>query len=334
MFDPPSLPPAGWYPDPYRPGTRRWWDGRDWISVWDDGYDAAADDGRLPDIGSWLSDSFRLGLGRWRASALIGLVTLGLSGALFALTAHYLLADVVVTDDDVLGWSADRVPFGVAIGVVAGLLGVVGYLALILLMLRTVDGEQPAETTAGELRRGASALVGTVRVLPRALGWGLLLTALTAVLMIALLGLMITALPIGIIALIAVLPALFYVGVRLTFMGQSIVDRPGQPFTRSMDVSAGRFWPVLGRVLLIGLIGSLISTALSTVNSVATASFGTGFELDDSGAVTRFELADAFPTSPLSIIAGIIVATATAVLVSGVSSAALALLYRTVNPRD
>lgn len=27
---PPSNPPAGWYPDPQVPGSRRWWDGKMW----------------------------------------------------------------------------------------------------------------------------------------------------------------------------------------------------------------------------------------------------------------------------------------------------------------
>ena len=26
----PPLPPAGWYPDPSRPGGQRWWDGKGW----------------------------------------------------------------------------------------------------------------------------------------------------------------------------------------------------------------------------------------------------------------------------------------------------------------
>ena len=26
----PSVPPAGWYPDPQNPSQRRWWDGRQW----------------------------------------------------------------------------------------------------------------------------------------------------------------------------------------------------------------------------------------------------------------------------------------------------------------
>ncbi|WP_159600872.1 DUF2510 domain-containing protein [Agromyces humi] len=31
MSDPnTSLPPAGWYPDPQRPGASRWWTGSDW----------------------------------------------------------------------------------------------------------------------------------------------------------------------------------------------------------------------------------------------------------------------------------------------------------------
>ncbi|MEZ5266977.1 MAG: heavy metal-binding domain-containing protein, partial [Acidimicrobiales bacterium] len=30
MTDPASSPPPGWYPDPFEPGSTRWWDGSQW----------------------------------------------------------------------------------------------------------------------------------------------------------------------------------------------------------------------------------------------------------------------------------------------------------------
>lgn len=340
MFDPPSQPPAGWYPDPHRPGTRRWWDGRQWAAAWDDRYvGGAPSDGSLPEFGTWIGDSFRLGLGRWRASALIGAVTLGTSAFLVGLSFRYLLSDVVITDDDILGWDAGRIPVAVTIVVVGSLLGLVGQLALVVLMLRTVDGERPAPATADEFELGVAALIGALKVLPRAIGWGLVVAGAAMLLIVVVAGLFIVVLPLGVIAVVALIPAMIFVAVRLAFVTHSIVDRAGQPFTRSIEVSRGRFWPVLGRLLLFGVIGWLISGAFSTANSIASGNFGPGFgqndfEFDDGGTSVNVELADAFPASPLSIVVGVVVATATAVLVSGVGAVALATLYRTVNPRD
>lgn len=340
MFEPPSLPAAGWYPDPYRPGARRWWNGSDWVAVWDDGHaEHASLEGELPDIGPWLNDSFRLALGRWRASLLIGLVTAAGTSVLIGLAFRHVLADVTIVDNEVVGWSGDRLPLGIGLTAVAVFLGLIGQLGLAVLMLRTVDGEAPAPSATDEFRQGGSAMVRAIRVIPRVIGWSALVGLAAAVIVLCIVGLMLVTPALGILAIVVLFPALVFVGVRLAFMTQSLVDRPGQPFTRSWDVSHGRWWATFGRLLLIGLIVWLISVVLQTVNGVATGNAGNGFgqnsfEVDNDGNIARFELIEAFPGSALAIITGAVAAVITTIVATAVASAAASILYRTRNPPD
>src|SRR6056297_1763275 len=97
-FDPPSGPPAGWYPDPYNPAQQRYWDGREWdLSTPAFGF-APADSDELPDVGEWLDVSFRSAYRRWRAVALIGLVTAPITTVASYLAIDRLASGLVITD--------------------------------------------------------------------------------------------------------------------------------------------------------------------------------------------------------------------------------------------
>lgn len=334
MYDPPSLPAAGWYPDPHQPGSQRWWDGREWDSphlLW------PAD--ALPDIGEWLTGSFSNAFSRWIASATIAVMTSVPASVVFAVAIRRAADRVVISGGDIDGWTNDRLPATIVLSVLGTILTVVGTLAVNILMLRTVDGE-PAGTTAGdEMRSGVGAVVDGIRVVPRAIGWMLVLMLAALAVVGVLVALVVVAAPLGVIAVIAIIPFGVYLAVALAFVVQSIIDRPGQPFTRSRSVSRDRWWPTFGRLLLIGLITWLISAAVQSANAASNgAGFGAAFgqrmfETNDDGTLAPFEAADLFPTSPLSVVVGAAVAVVLMVCVSSVSSAAFARLYRTRNPR-
>ena len=130
-FDPPSLPPAGWYDDPTRPGApQRWWNGQGWGSpIRPDVVNLSQS--RLPDIGDWLGRSFARMIERWRSLATIGLLTVVPSTTLSTMGVARLVEGVVITDSDVIGWSNDRLPDALTLIGIGVVFGFIGFLAVI-----------------------------------------------------------------------------------------------------------------------------------------------------------------------------------------------------------
>lgn len=332
-FDPPSQPPAGWYPDPHRPGEQRWWDGRQWHERW---VSAASPEG-LPDIGAWLNRSFTLGFRRWKAIAIATAITSGIGGLLISGAAAYLLDGVVIYEDEVVGWSNDRLPLAIALVLVGAVLSAVGTLAVAALMLRTVDRDEQGGTVGGETSAAWRSIGRGFAVLPRALGWMLLLGLGALVIVAVLVGITIVILPIGILLILAAIPGVVYVGVRLAFLTQAIVDRPGAPYERSWDVSRGRFWPTFGRVLLLGVLVWLISAVIQSVAGLVSGTGLQGFGENDivtgpDGAFVSFDLGSTVDLGPLWLIAATVSTIAVAVFAGGVGGAGFAILYRSRNP--
>lgn len=333
-FDPPSLPAAGWYDDPHRAGAQRWWNGAIWEDAW-----SGIPEGELPDIGGWLNDSFSNAFARWRAVTTVALIT-GLPGSiLLTVGLGRLVEGVLITDDDVTGWSNDRLPLAITLLLVSAFLTALGVIAVTAMMLRTVDGDTAGETN-DEIRSGVAAITDAVRILPRAIGWLLVLMAAVMAVVAVIVVLFLVAAALGVIAVLVLVPAAVYFGVGLAFVTQSIVDRPGQPFGRSIATSRGQWWAVFGRILLIGVITWLMSAVLQGVSAVASgggfgSTFGqTQFEIDSDGSFTSVDLADVFSTSAWAIAVGAVVAVVLTVCVTSVSSAAFARLYRTRNPAE
>lgn len=341
MYLPPSLPSAGWYPDPERPGSTRWWDGLAWGPPGDP---SAGTTDVLPDIGDMISGGFRRAIRHWRAATAIGVVTAGAATAMVQLGLRIGFDGVVVDDGDVTGWSDDRVPALVALGAGSALLSAIGTLAIVWLMLGAHDTERDHAGIAnrldssGELHLAGRALVAGAAVLPRAIGWSLLGIAVVvaAIALVVVGGLALV--PLGILLALALIPLAVFASVKVAFVLHAVVDRSGNPYGRSFGVSRGRFWGTLGRCLLVLVVTGAINYGISAVASIAsgTALSGpldeTDISIADDGGIERFDLSELAP-SPWAIVVGSVAAVATTVLVTAVAISALSQLYRTRNPQ-
>lgn len=335
-FDPPTGPPAGWYPDPYDPTRQRYWDGR----VWDlspPGTGARSAD-EYPDVGEWLDHSFRHAYRRWRAIIPLALITSFLPTLFGFLALDRLIEGLVIVDDEVEGWTDDRLPMVVTYFAVAAVLTIVGTLALSRLLLDTVDGETTGDSTSDELRSAGRSLASALRALPRAIGWSLLLVGGAALLALAGIVIGVAVPPLGIILLVVSIPFVCWLAIKWAFLLMALIDRRGEPFTRSSRVSTGRWWTTLGRLLLLGIIIWLISLVIQIVAAVVTggdyAAFGTGSDFQTSRSSDPVVLDDEFDLGTTVIIISACASMIATVLTTSVVSAATALLYRTRNPRD
>lgn len=330
-FDPPSLPPAGWYPDPEGRSQQRYWNGREWEATWqtspDDGY---------PDIGGWLTEAFSSMWRHVRAEAFVTLLTIVPATILLSFAARIGLADLRVENEELVGWDNDRIPALLVLGGLSILLYGVGSLAASWLGLRIADrndGTAPAAVpadveTTSELRFAAQAFGAAVRAIPRAIGWVLLpLLAFAAVFPVVFVS------PGLFVALVLLsIPVLIWLAIRFALMPVALVDRRGNPYARSWHATSGKFWSTFGRVLLLGLITGAISVAIS----VATSPFGATstslgqdavIEIDEDGDLQRVDVESLRPDA-IGIVAGAIGAIASGIAVTGTSAIALGRLYR------
>jgi hypothetical protein len=246
----------------------------------------------------------------------------------------------------VTGWSNDRIPTLVALGAAATVLTALGSLAVIWLMLRALDDEQAASaagdelsapTTASEIDLAVRALVGALRATPRAFGWYLLgvLVALVVLAVVVLLTAVI--LPVGILAMLALVPLSVFVVAKFAFVMHAAVDGRGNPYSRSAVVSEGRFWGVLGRLLLVAVIAGAINYGITVATTLASGSGFGGFggiqiETERDGSIDRIELDEIAPSVWAIVVSGL-GGIATTVLTTSVGVAAMAQMYRSRQPQ-
>ncbi len=342
MFDPPSLPAAGWYRDPDVPGAERWWNGRAWEPDWRSTV-VPAEPGGLPDVSGWIGRAVRRSILRWRAVLVVALLTGAPASVLVALATRLLVDGVVITDDDVIGWSNDRLPLAIVLSLIGLVLSAVGALATATMMLRTVDETAAPDDTAptmvaDDVDRAMRSIGVGLRLLPRTIGWSLMLAIAVLGAAAAIVAVFVVVWPLGVLLLLLVFPLAVWAAIRLAFVLQALVDRPGSPFGRSAVVSRARWWAVFGRLLLIGIIAWGISMVVnvSTMLVVGGGAFGsTTIEFDENGRLTdNVVLAELVPVSTASIVVGVIGAVILTVCVSSLSGAAMGELYRTRNPPE
>ncbi len=340
-FEPPAGPPAGWYPDPYNPAQQRYWDGRAWDLTTPAFGFAPTDTDDFPDIGDWLDRSFRNAYKRWRAVTLIALVTAPITTAASYIAIDRLADGLVITSDEVEGWSSDRLPVVIVLFVVGMLASAIGGLGMARLLLDTVDGDEPG-STGDEIAAGFRALGRGLATLPRAIGWFVVLMA--AVIAATLVAIVLIALvpPLAILLILVGIPFGVWLGIKWAFVLVAIIDRPGAPFARSSEVARGRWWSTFGRLLLLGIIMWLISLLIQTVGTIATGGgfggFGSGgtttIEIDSDGNFDPVVLDDELDFGWWFIVVTSITSIVGTILASSVTAAAMSVLYRTRNRHD
>jgi hypothetical protein len=347
MYQPPALPPPGWYPDPERVGSLRWWTGSEW-ALSSASFTAPTD--QLPETGSMLSGAFRRVLRHWRALSVLALLGGVLPGVLSLIALDQLSEGVRLVDDDVIGWTDSRVPGVIALFVASLVAGWLGHLAITSLMLRAYDEEvdhdaaNPARPTArstgDEVRAAGQAIAGAAAALPRAIGWGLLGALGAVTIIVTVVVMTVFVLPIGIMLIIGLLPFGVWIGAKLAFAIQAVVDASGNPYARSWVVSQERFWPVLGRVLLLAVVAGAINYGSGLVGTIASGGnalgSGTTFEIesDATAASTDVDFDDIVDVDAVTIVVTAITSIVTTVFATSMVLAGCSELYRTRNRRS
>lgn len=291
------MTPAGWYPDPERPGVLRWWDGVQWTDARHDPMRS----GTLQPIGKLVNQVFSDAWDRRlpvMALAAFGylLPSLPLVVAIRHLVNGVVVADIDADSADVTGFDPDRLWWVLLAFAAAGLCAAVTSFAVAhqFSMLRL--GTRP---TMGE------SLSAGVRGFVRMFGWvvlGLAAMAAGGGLALAL----IIASPLFLLLVIPSFGVLFvWLYVKLGFVFISAVTAP--PGTNvlkaSAAVSRGRFWPVAWRLLLVWLIGAAVpGVVFNTIGQLSGAAIDTealNIEVSDDGGFTTngpVDLEEAFGT--------------------------------------
>lgn len=250
---------AGWYPDQYRTGELRYYDGENWT-------DHYRKEGALPSIGDWLNGTFAI-IREYVVGALVlGVVLSFIGGLVTWFLVRETLGDAAVIDEELVGFDSTRTIVFASITMIVTLLwqGFSG-LSLMSFMHRA---HQQAEPTIGKaMQRAVSRLpILMVVVVATFLVLVLLFAPVVALIVYGIeeenpIGLL--ALPIG----IGVLLLTIYLWVRFAFLNAAIAAAPkGESIVQaSLGISKGRFWGVLGRLLLLtvglGMAANILGVA-------------------------------------------------------------------------
>lgn len=284
----------GWYPDPYQPSRLRYWDGEVWTEHYHEG------DGKLPSIGDWLGSTFSA-IGAYGIPALI--LAVGASFVLSLVTfggLYWAVGDAQIVQEEFVGDVAPIIIRGGLVVLVLMLAQGFVWLAINRFMQRA---HLQAEPSISE------ALSRAVTRLPRLVGVSLLLVAGGVVLMVLFGLLIVVAAEAGaglvVVLVLLLLPLLVFVSVKLSFISAAVIASPTSEsvIKASASVSKGRFWPVLGRVVLlsigVAIVSGMISGALGGLgqpvdqDAINDIVVGSG----DNITIRDFELRDVLPSA-------------------------------------
>lgn len=250
-----SLPPAGWYDDPEVPAQLRYWDGAMWTEHRAPGHQPFRTN-RLDEVGTWFQSIFELAWARRTAMAILALLLVGSSWALVA-AAGNALEGVVYDDGEWSGVDGGSITVLVVVAIVNIVLAVVVSLAVC---------HQIVWARLGEPQGLGSSLLASLKALPRLIGWSivLVLASLGAILVAGLLT--VAAGVLGLLAFLGLIVAAVWAWVKLSFLWVAAVEPVAglNAVKASARVSDdGRFWAVLGRLLLLMLLSGIVSFGAS-----------------------------------------------------------------------
>ena len=306
------MPDAGWYQDPHNPNQLRYWNGSTWtehVHVSENTQmtgsppftaqptsanmaTAAHPSNPVNDIGEWLRSSFRVAwrkLGACFVLTLVGLLPLLLVVALVAAA----LFDLDLDGDQVQGFGGADVALLIAAGLVA-LASLVWYGVITIAQYRVLyDAHRERSITIAE-----ALAVGRRNV-------GRLIVAYLIVYAVGLIAFVVFAALVGglffalsesvgfeetleraapLVNLFNLLswPISLWLTVKLAFIpvAAAVAPRHNGLLRISMRTSDGRFWPVLGRVLLLSLVLTVVFIPLGIIMAIM---IGVGAVMVDGG---------------------------------------------------
>jgi len=255
--------PAGWYDDPQSPGRMRYFDGELWTNHFHK-------PGELPDVGNWLNNTFTGLLSNWPGAVGIALATSLVGNLVLWISARGLVDTLAWTDGELVGFDTGTGLGVFAVVVFMLLWQALGWMALNRFLQRAHCQAQPtvAEAAARALKR-----------LPKYVG---VILGLAVVAMVIFFVLVVISLVSPVLALIVILAGVLvavWVFIKLTFLSAAIVAAPAgtSAIRTSAHVSAGRFWAVFGRVVLLTIV---VGVGSSIIGAIIGAVTGVGSVVD------------------------------------------------------
>lgn len=309
MSDPPPPPtggpPPGWYPDPGTGTGLRWWDGTTWTEHVGDsppapvpGVGPTGPAHGLIAPGEWLREAVRIG--KVRAGHFFPLVVLLMvpTSLLNGLALWLALRKAVITTDAEAGTISFDNPGGsVGLYILVGLTSLL--VAMASLVLIVASARQAQAELAERPEPWSASLAGTGARLGRALGVG----AALLVILGGLYGAVAASVAFAPLLVLLTFP-LWLVGsllaiVRLSLAPVAAALAPAgtRSLGTSWELTRGRFWPVLGRCLLLVLVGLMLSVFASLVASPFAAIGGEGASNLQPGA-ERIPLEELLGSNP------------------------------------
>lgn len=290
--------PAGWYNDPHSPDRMRYFDGEMWTNHFHQ-------PGKLPDIGSWLSSTFTVFSNYWQGAAILALIVHLAGGLVIWGGLWFAVRNVAVVNENIVNFTVGTAVL-IAIVVLLGIfLQGFGWLAMSRYLHRAHFQANPTL---------ADAFTHALQRLPRYLGVMAIVLVAVFVVLVALSVIIVAVPPIGIFLLVLAIPVGVWVAIKLAFVINAIAIAPRDvsAIRASAEVSHGRFWPVLGRLLLFTIV-------LAIIVQIATASLGGFGQLIDPEVladniqtrnntltINNFGLTDLMPSAGRFIIALVI----------------------------
>jgi len=284
--------------------------------------------GRLPDVGSWLTDTTRSLVGRFgELFAVLVVVALPVTAISAPLLWSGLQNLVLIRDDqglftDVSGMTgADGVKIGVAL-----LVAVVGHLVVFSAATHHVDlvrREEPVSWRES-LSEGLKHLPRTGGVLLMIIGLTLVANVITAVV-----GSLASAL--GLLLAVALLVFYFVLWVRgaLAFT-HAALGREGSSLQASFRQTKGFTWPLFGRLILL----STIVVAVQVVSLIVAAPFQWASGDSSPTLDGNVLVADLLGSNPASFLASQLVSGLAGSIGVALWAAAMLVLIRSVDNSD